>query len=169
MVMKETPRVSVIIPTLNEEKYLPLLLLSLRKVASPLQIIIVDGRSKDRTKIVAFESKKYFNGKSSLQFIEVPKKGIALQRNIGVTYATNEILLFCDADIIAPSITEHRQMIYEFVRDNYVVATSKMVPMEKTISSILLHSFAYGVQKYLPYAESISLVARTCSPLKKCF
>ncbi len=151
--MKKIPSVSVIIPTLNEERYLPILLKSLSKINSPLEIIVVDGGSTDGTAKAVERAKQLFSGDTRLQFISVQKKGIGLQRNIGVTYATNEILLFCDADIIAPSALEHEYIVSEFFKNEYAVATSKIVPLEKTIRSILLHRVAYAVQKILAQAR----------------
>ena len=43
------PPASIIIPALNEEKYLPVLLESLRQVSAPMDIIVVDGNSTDGT------------------------------------------------------------------------------------------------------------------------
>lgn len=147
--MKKIPSVSVIIPTLNEERYLPKLLKSLSEISSLLEIIVVDGGSTDGTAKAVERARQLFSSDTRLEFISVQRKGIGLQRNIGVTYATNELLLFCDADMIAPSTLEHEYIVSEFLKNEYVVATSKIVPLEKTIRSILLHTVAYAVQKLL--------------------
>ena len=91
---------SVIIPALNEERYLPLLLDSLQKqtYAGDIEIIIVDGQSADNTVAVAESYKKHF---SDFRILE-SKRGIAIQRNLGVAKAKYDLLLFVDADIILP-------------------------------------------------------------------
>ena len=147
--MTAIPRVSVIIPTLNEEKYLPILLASLQKIAAPLQIIVVDGGSTDNTAAVAEIAQGTFANETTLQFIAHSKKGIALQRNIGASYATSNLLLFCDADIIATSTVAYQLLISDFIKNNYVVATSRMVPLEKTILTRAVHTAAYFAQKML--------------------
>lgn len=147
--MKEVPSVSVIIPTLNEEMFLPVLLKSLSEISAPLQIIIVDGESTDGTARVVENAKKYFVCNASLKFVVSERTGIALQRNVGAAHATNELLLFCDADIIFPSTLEHQYIVSEFLKNKYVVATSKIVPLEKNFRSTLLHSVAYTLQKLL--------------------
>lgn len=53
------PRFSVIIPTLNEEKFLPNLLTSLsEQTEESFEVIVVDGKSKDKTVAVAESFKK---------------------------------------------------------------------------------------------------------------
>ena len=48
------PRISVIIPTLNEEKYLPILLHSLKQQTfRDFEVIVADAGSTDKTKEVA--------------------------------------------------------------------------------------------------------------------
>ncbi len=149
--MSTIPSVSIVIPTLNEEKYLPLLLESLRKLDAPLQIIVVDGGSKDTTVLVAEEYKKYFTGDKTLQCIALDTKGIAMQRNVGAMHATHEHIFFCDADSIAPSTSEYTCIISEFVKERHVVATAKIVSIERKISFIFFHAFFYGIQKMLAF------------------
>ncbi len=87
-------RASVIIPTLNEEKYLPTTLKLLRlQDIKDFEIIVVDGHSSDKTVEIA---EKYADK------VIISERGISKQRNIGAKYAKNEILLFTDADAIIP-------------------------------------------------------------------
>ena len=147
--MTTIPLVSVIIPTLNEENYLPILLTSLRQIDAPLEIIVVDGGSTDRTAAVAEALAESFRPGTTFQCIALNKKGIALQRNVGASYATSDILLFCDADIVAPTTTEYRSIIADFIVAGYAVATSRMVPFEKTFVTRTVHAAAYFGQKLL--------------------
>lgn len=89
---------SIIIPTLNEEDYLPKLLQSLVKQKFPgkLQVIVVDGESNDRTVAIA---KSFQSSFEDLQVLQT-KRSIAHQRNAGVEQAKYHYLLFIDADII---------------------------------------------------------------------
>jgi len=53
------PFFSIVIPTLNEEKYLPNLLNDLTKQKEKdFEIIVVDGKSEDRTIDIAIKYKK---------------------------------------------------------------------------------------------------------------
>jgi len=82
---------SIIIPTLNEEKNLPRLLTAIRKEdIEDLEIVVADAGSKDKT----IEIARAFN-------CVVTKGGLpAVGRNRGVKVAKGDILLFLDADII---------------------------------------------------------------------
>lgn len=86
--------VSVIIPALNEEKYLPRCLESLSRQSreDQFEIIVVDGGSTDRTVEVA---KEY----SDKVIVEPSPVGVA--RNLGAEHAQGKILAFIDADTVA--------------------------------------------------------------------
>jgi len=92
------PELSIIIPTLNEEETLPLLLESLRKNLKKIkaEVIIVDGYSEDKTVKVAKKSKV----KNLKVFL--CHRGPAHQRNYGAEKAKAPLLLFLDADVILP-------------------------------------------------------------------
>ena len=47
------PIISIIIPTLNEERFLPLLLDAIRQQEADCEVIVVDGGSQDRTLEIA--------------------------------------------------------------------------------------------------------------------
>ncbi len=86
---------SVIIPTLNEEKYLPKLLDSLKKQKyKDFEIIVSDGASEDKTKKIAEEY--------NCRVVVSKKRHPACQRNEGAKVAKGEIFLFLDADTELP-------------------------------------------------------------------
>jgi hypothetical protein len=87
--------VSVIIPTWNEEKYLPKCLRSLTNQAKskPSEVIVVDGGSTDRTVEIA---EKYAD-----RVLVERNKPVGAARNIGAKHASGNILAFIDADTIA--------------------------------------------------------------------
>jgi glycosyltransferase involved in cell wall biosynthesis len=89
------PRYSIIIPTLNEEKFLPKLLTSLtRQTVKNFDVVVVDGASADRTVAVA----RRFNKKLPLTVVTCEKAGVSRQRNIGAKTAKSNWLIFVDAD-----------------------------------------------------------------------
>ena len=84
------PKISIIIPTLNEEKDLPNLLKSIKQQNYPCEIIISDANSKDSTREIAKEHNcKITEGGR-------PAKG----RNNGVEESKHNLIVFLDADTI---------------------------------------------------------------------
>lgn len=89
------PFFSIVIPTLNEERYLPKLLTDLTKQKEKnFEVIVVDSYSKDKTKEIALIFKKNF----PLIFTQIKKKNVASQRNYGAGQAQGKYLIFLDAD-----------------------------------------------------------------------
>nr|MDO8081661.1 glycosyltransferase [Candidatus Freyarchaeota archaeon] len=86
-------KISVIIPTLNEERYLPSCIKSVSNQTLPrdmYEIIVVDSHSSDRTPEIA---KKYAD-----RLLVAPREGAGAARNVGAKIAKGKILLFLDAD-----------------------------------------------------------------------
>ncbi len=90
------PFFSIIIPALNEEKFLPLLLADLAKQSSKdFEVIVVDGESTDKT----VEKVKTFKDKlPSLKILTSKIRNVSVQRNLGAKNAKGKYLLFNDAD-----------------------------------------------------------------------
>lgn len=85
---------SVIIPCLNEEKYIGVLLETLcRQTHKDFEVIVVDGHSEDRTIDVIMS----FNDKLDLRIVD-SDRGVSRQRNNGASQAQHDHLLFLDAD-----------------------------------------------------------------------
>ncbi|KKT87511.1 MAG: Cell wall biogenesis glycosyltransferase, partial [Candidatus Collierbacteria bacterium GW2011_GWD2_45_10] len=96
MTLTRKPFFSVIIPALNEEKYLPLLLADLAKQTTrDFEVIIIDGNSKDKT---VAKAKLFKNKLPLLTILSSPVRNVSVQRNQGATKATGRYLLFNDAD-----------------------------------------------------------------------
>lgn len=89
------PFFSVVIPTLNEEKYLPNLLNDLvRQKEKDFEVLVIDGESDDKTKDLALK----FRNKLNLRFFLSEKKNVSYQRNLGAKKAKGKYLIFLDAD-----------------------------------------------------------------------
>ncbi len=86
--------VSVIIPTLNEEKALRATLEDLFHQTGLYEVIVVDGGSSDRTREIAEADPR-------LRFVSAPK-GRAVQMNTAARMACGEWLLFLHADTLLP-------------------------------------------------------------------
>ena len=106
---------SVIIPTKNEERYLPRLLEALKQQTyTPLQIIVADAKSTDRTRELAEQS--------GCLVVDggLPGPG----RNAGAKAATGDLLFFIDADAIIEDREFFAKAIAEFTERNFDIATA---------------------------------------------
>lgn len=107
----QKPLFSVIIPTLNEKQFLPHLLESLSvQTNTNFEVIVVDGKSKDKTIDAAARYKR----KIPHMTIIKSQRGLPLQRNIGARNATGDWFLFSDADNILLPYTIERMASYVF-------------------------------------------------------
>src|SRR3989337_1263257 len=90
-------RISVIIPTLDEEASLPRTIRSCRE-AGPCEVVVADGGSRDRTVEIAREQ---------ADAVVASPRGRAAQMNAGAAVARGDVLLFLHADsrLAARSVT----------------------------------------------------------------
>jgi glycosyltransferase involved in cell wall biosynthesis len=97
---------SIVIPTRNEEAYLPLLLNSIAiQTVQPTEIIVADAQSHDKTRTIA---KKY--GCIVVEGGNHPGIG----RNKGAAVAKSSLLLFLDADVTLPDKHFLEETLKEF-------------------------------------------------------
>ena len=110
-------RLSIIIPVLNEEAYIPKLLSYLERNCSDLtlEIIVVDGGSSDRTLSLAREG-----GAKAFE----SERGRASQMNFGASMAKANILYFLHADTFPPKSFEKE--IIASVRNGYPAGCFRM-------------------------------------------
>lgn len=138
---------SIIIPTLNEEKYLPLLLESIKKQDfTDYEIIVADAGSKDKTLEIA---KKY-------GCIVVPGGLPAKGRNEGAKIAKSGTLFFLDADTLLPN-SFFDKSLSELKNRNLDIASFciKSHPENKFIDFLLeifYNKLIIVMEKILPHA-----------------
>lgn len=88
--------ITIIIPALNEEKYLPQTLASVKALdRQPDEIIVVDAQSEDKTAEIA----KSFGAK----IVTVDRRSIGYSRQKGLEAASGDIVAYTDADTILPA------------------------------------------------------------------
>lgn len=146
---------SIIIPTYNEEEYLPVLLDSIKKQSfDDYEIIVADANSTDKTRDIA----------KSYGCIVVDGGLPAVGRNNGAKIAKGEYLLFLDSDL---KLTDEylRNVIYEFRMERLGIAITQMVPMSNKVEDKLYHDFAnyfmISVEKIKPHgAGCYGIIAR---------
>ena len=136
---------SIIIPTYNEEEYLPVLLNSTKEQNfDDYEVIIADANSEDRTREIAEEY--------GCIIVDGGMPGVG--RNNGAKVAKGDYLLFLDSDL---KLTDDylRDVIYEFKMERLGIAITQMKPLSQKSEDKLLHNlanyFMIGVEKIKPH------------------
>ncbi len=136
-------KLSIIIPVLNEEVLLPQLLNQLNdkqlRSENDFEIIVSDGGSKDSTLKIAIQQAdivKAHNKKKS--------QNIAEGRNRGAEYASGDILIFLNGDVMLAD----PQGFFSFLKNNFIskdfiamTCNVKVFPNEEKAADKFYHSF----------------------------
>ena len=90
------PKVSVIVPVYNVEKYIARCLNSLvNQTIEDLEIIVVNDGSKDNSEQIIKQFKKDYK---NIIYVKKENGGLSSARNFGLIYATGEYVAFLDSD-----------------------------------------------------------------------
>jgi len=95
------PKVSIIIPTFNEEKIIGYKIKNLMKVEYPINLveyIFVDSLSSDSTMNIIREITSLYSDKKIQILTDIDKKGKSNALNFALKYCNNEIIIVSDAD-----------------------------------------------------------------------
>lgn len=128
----ERPVISIIIPTLNEAEYLPVLLESIEKQTfKNYEVIVGDAGSTDGTKTIAEKHGARV----------VPGGMPAVGRNSGAAAAEGDFFFFFDADVLLPP--DFLEKAYNEMQQRYIdVATCEFYPDSDLRLDKLMFNFA---------------------------
>jgi len=124
--------ISVVIPTLNEEKYIEPTLRALKNqdYNGKYEIIVADSCSKDKTMRIA---KKYAD-----KIIKVKKRSIGAGRNAGAEVAKGDIFVFIDADtIVLPNTIS--ELVRPFKNKKVVGTTCPVITLSADIRDFMTY------------------------------
>lgn len=133
---------SIIVPTLNEEKLLGNLLKQINqptlKERYSYEVIVSDGGSSDNTVEIALKYSDIVkvHCKSSRQ-------NIAEGRNIGANFASGEVLIFLNADVMLSDLDKFFTYLNNQFRNSNYLAMScfvKIFPSEENSADKFFHS-----------------------------
>lgn len=148
-------KISVIIPTLNEEKNIGRTLGCLAKqVVKPTEVIVVDGGSSDKTRQIA----KRLSAK-----VYKTKKGVGWQRNFGGKRASGDLLVFFDADV-SPKPDFLERLEQSFAKHKLGVACPLFHPERSRLDIILVYWFFntvfFVLQRVLPSGAGMCIAVK---------
>ncbi|MBR0519138.1 glycosyltransferase family 2 protein, partial [bacterium] len=90
------PKISVIVPVYNVEKYLPECLDSIvNQTLKEIEIICVNDGSTDNSLSILRE---YSSKDNRIKIIDKENEGLEYTRKVGLDNATGKYILFCDSD-----------------------------------------------------------------------
>lgn len=138
MQTKDNLLVSIVIPTLQEEKYIGSLLSKLANINKNVEIIVVDGGSTDKTVEIA----RSFTDKVFI----LRERGIGRARNYGAGKASGDIIIFVDADMDLPD-NFLKKVLSAFIGDRRVVGLTCTImprdPLPHEITFFRLYNLAF--------------------------
>jgi rSAM/selenodomain-associated transferase 2 len=146
-----TPTISVIIPTLNEEKELPQTLAQLDRYKK-LEVIVVDGGSEDSTVEIAKNHGR--------QVLSSPK-GRGVQLNYGAKVSSGEILLFLHGDTRLPD--KFDSLIRKTIKKKNCAAGAFSLRIDSPRKSLAMIAYCANLRsKYLqmPYGDQAIFTSR---------
>ena len=145
-----SPRISVIVPTLNEQDYLSATLRGVT-LAPGDELIVVDGGSTDQTVAIA----QQFTSQ-----VLRSRRGRAVQMNWGARHARGDILLFLHADTLLPAAG--LETVRQALQDGVVGGAFRLAIMPPTLA---LRLVAWGTNLrarfgLLPYGDQALFMPR---------
>lgn len=159
-----TPAVSIVIPTLNEERYLPILLESIFRCPTPNMEVIVADRSEDKTLDVVEYYKNRAPSHIALKSVKATKLGVSNQRNFGASFATRDIIIFLDADTCIPNPNTLKELVDSFIEEKLAAASCRFLPLDRDPRALAYYATLYGFHKLMekrnPYALGACIITK---------
>ena len=137
------PKVSVIVPVYNVEKYIGMCIESILKQSFPdFEIILVDDGSRDNSGIIC---DKYATEDSRVRVLHQPNGGVTSARCNGVKNAKGEWITFVDADDTLPvdalKTIEEKKISSICMNDTPYCSDREFEEMKETIIKTMENKF----------------------------
>lgn len=116
----EFPRLTVILPIRNEERFIANTIKFIQQQEYPfdqLEILVVDGQSEDRTAAIAAEIAR---SDRRIKIIDNPGRSSSTARALGVTHASGDIITFVDG--------------HTYIDNNQLLKNTVLLMKEKGVS-----------------------------------
>ena len=140
------PKVSVIIPTFNSEKYIRETLESaIYQTLEDIEIIIADCESKDKTLEIIDE---YAKNDSRIKVLHRPLEFVGISRNAALETATGDYIMFLDSDDTLTQdaceeaynqISKNNDDMVYFAHNNFFEDSQKFQKFERNIKAFSNH------------------------------
>ena len=159
------PKVSFIIPALNEEKNIPVLISNIKKLDNKFsyEIIVADDNSSDKTA----ETAEMLGAKVIRTGRDAPKT-IANVRNTGAGIASGEIFIFCDADTVIHDPDKFLSGVLSVFENREIVAGAPCIrtfPDETILTDRISHFFSNNIIR-LSFNTRIPLCGGQCQVVR---
>ena len=148
--MESLPTISIIIPILNEEKYIAKCLDSIIESdydKNKMEVLLVDGGSEDKTIEII---KKYQEKYQFFKLLNNPKKIVPVAMNIGIKEAKGEYIIRLDAhssypkDYFSKLIFYHKKLNADNVGGVVITEVKNKSLTSNAIKNVLSDKFGVG-------------------------
>ncbi len=161
------PKISVIIPVYNKEKYIRQTVESvLNQTFSDFELILIDDGSIDNSLNII----KQFND-IRIKYISQTNQGVAAARNNGVATANGELIAFLDADDMwHPHHLQEISFLYKHFPDAGFFATAYEIQFRHKVIKQVIYNFEQKhslIDKYYRFSKAIHLFYTSNFAVKK--
>lgn len=131
------PKVSVIVPVYNTEKYLEKCLLNIvNQTLDDIEVLVINDGSKDNSKYIIERFEKMYPQK--IKAFSKKNEGVSITRNYGLSKATGDYISFVDSDDEI-DVTMLEKLYNKAISENFdiTIANVKLVYEESEKTEIL--------------------------------
>ena len=158
------PEISIVVPILNEERYIRIFLDSIISSdfdKSKMEVLLIDGGSSDKTVEIIREHQKDY---PFLKLLHNPKKIVPVAMNIGIREAKGEYIIRLDAhasypkDYFSKLIKYHKELDASNIGGVCKTKILNFTTTSKAIKRVLTSPFGVGNATFRVGAKSIQEV-----------
>lgn len=167
----EKTRISIVIPTKNEGKYIGPAIEQFRDYLDPfnLEIIVSDANSTDGTADIVRQYQAEW-GEHRIKLVQsAGKQNIAIGRNLGAAAAKGDLLFHTDADVRVPNLERFfTRVLATFEKPGVVAATMPIwvYPQEAIWSDKLYHVLMNFIIR-LSFTAGVYLAKGECQLVRR--